>query len=56
MKPRKRGRPRKPIEAPFFTQAIIRNALLEARTDQVNIYAYMECLVVYIPSRELLIN
>ncbi|KAI8077600.1 hypothetical protein BDF21DRAFT_421370 [Thamnidium elegans] len=33
-KPRKRGRPRKPLEAPFFTEAIVRNALLEARMDQ----------------------
>jgi hypothetical protein len=49
--PRKRGRPRKPIEAPFFTQSIVRAALLEARTtgntDQVRkkIYA-IRCLVL----------
>lgn len=35
MKPRKRGRPRNPTEAPFFTQAIVRNALLEGKIDQV---------------------
>jgi hypothetical protein len=35
MKPRKRGRPRNPTEAPFFTQAIVRKALLEGKTDQV---------------------
>lgn len=42
---RKRGRPRKPAEAPFFTQFIVRDALIKARTvnstnnnttDQVN--------------------
>lgn len=32
--PRKRGRPRKPIEAPFFTRSIVREVFTQARTDQ----------------------
>ncbi|CEP11503.1 hypothetical protein [Parasitella parasitica] len=32
--PRKRGRPRKPIEAPFFTRSIVRNVLKQAGTGQ----------------------
>lgn len=34
--PRKRGRPRKPIEAPFFTRSVVREVFSQARTDQVN--------------------
>ncbi|KAL7322207.1 hypothetical protein PS15p_211862 [Mucor circinelloides] len=32
--PRKRGRPRKPIEAPFFTRSVVREVLTQARTEQ----------------------
>ncbi|KAI9469010.1 MAG: hypothetical protein EXX96DRAFT_654629 [Benjaminiella poitrasii] len=33
--PRKRGRPRKPAEPPFFTEFIVRDVLYEARKDQI---------------------